>query len=112
MLEKYEVFIERNYEPDFPLHKSRPHGDNHGKVLNFSDKQVEGDPIGYYSKDKLMTGEPTGVGFYEEYPNMTGSWIYNTVTTNEHFDYTDDINDYKPSLGQDEFKEKLDDQHK
>ena len=112
MLDKYEFFIEEHFEPDFPLHKSRPHADNHGKVLNWTDEHIATDPIGYYSQDKLVSGEPTGVGFYEEYPNMTGGWVYTTHTSNEDFDYTDDINDYKPKIGQEDFRQKLDDQHK
>lgn len=82
MLEKYELFIEKNFEPDFPLHESRPHSNLHGKFLIYSDSQLASDHIGYYSKDRLVTGEPTGAGFYEEYPHMTGSWVYQSLYTN------------------------------
>ena len=71
MIEKYELFIQDNFEVDFPLHVSRPHSNLHHKFLTYSDSQLSSDPIGYYSKDKLVTGEPLGTGFYEEYPNMT-----------------------------------------
>ena len=112
MLQKYETFIEDHFEPDFAQHKSRPHGDQHGKLLSYSDHQFEADPIGYYSKKMLVSGEPSQAGFYEEYPNMTGSWMYTTSFTNDNFDYSDDTKAYDTSLGPEEMKQKLDDAHK
>lgn len=49
MLEKYELFIENNFEPDHPLHESRPHSNLHGKLLLYSDTQLATDHIGYFS---------------------------------------------------------------
>ena len=70
-LEKYELYIQDHFEPDFPLHVSRPHSNMHQKMIIYSDSQLASDPIGYYSKDRLVTGERLESGFNEEYPNMT-----------------------------------------
>ncbi len=36
MLEKYELFIERNFEPYAAMHESRPHSNLQGKYLLYS----------------------------------------------------------------------------
>ena len=38
MLEKYERYIENYFEPDFPLHHSRPHSPMYGKHTIFTDE--------------------------------------------------------------------------
>lgn len=111
MLEKYELFIEKNFEPDFPLHESRPHSNLHGKLLLYNDEQLGTDHIGYYSKERLVTGEPTGAGFYEEYPHMTGSWVYNSMYENESFDYSEPEAN-KTLIDRETAKAQLDDLHK
>ena len=105
---KYEKFIADNFEPDFPLHESRPHSNLNGKLILYQDNMLASDPIGYYSKDVLISGEPTGVGYYEEYPHMTGSWVYTSVFHNDDFDY----NEEKPfiaELNKEATREALDD---
>ena len=37
MLDKYEHYIEMNFQPDFPLHRSRPHSLLHGQTIQYTD---------------------------------------------------------------------------
>ena len=112
MLEKYEIFIANYFEPDFPLHHSRPHSPMYGKLNIFTDTQLASDPIGYYSQNKLISGQPMGAGFHEEYPNSSHSWYYESYFTDPTFDYKYTENNYKTSDSKEEFKKKLDESHR
>ena len=112
MLEKYEIYIENYFEPDFPLHQSRPHSPMYGKIPIFSDSQLASDPIGYYSKNLLVSGEPIGSGFHEEYPNASHSWYYEQYFIDPTFDYTYTEDKYKVNESKEDFKKKLDVSHR
>lgn len=58
MLEKYELFIEHNFEPYSAMHESRPHSNLWGKLLIYGPDALATDHIGYY-KPVLVNGEPT-----------------------------------------------------
>ena len=60
MLEKYELFIERSFEPYAAMHESRPHSNLYGKNLLYSDTALQSDFIGYY-KPVHVHGLPTTV---------------------------------------------------
>ena len=68
MLEKYELFIEHNFEPYASMHESRPHSNLWGKMLIYNQTALDTDHIGYY-KPVLTMGAPTPVQFNEEYPH-------------------------------------------
>ena len=111
MLDKYEHFIELNFEPDVPLHRSRPHSYLHNNTVQYSDNILQSDPIGWYKRDVLVTGEPTAAGFYEEYPHMVGAWVYTDMFGNDEFDYSEE-KQYIPSGDMEEVKKQLDDASK
>ena len=73
---------------------------------------MQWDPFGYYSKSELVTGEPTGVGFYEEYPLQATAWTYEELELNEDFDYEGNELDYELSKSSEQIKKELDDLHK
>lgn len=75
MLEKYELFIEENFEPYAAMHESRPHSNLWGKMLMYNNTSLQTDHIGYY-KPVLVTGEPSTVHFHEQYPHMVTAWVY------------------------------------
>ena len=89
MLEKYEHYISENFEPYAAMHESRPHSNLWGKMVLWSDTTLNSDPIGYYSKDVLVTAEPTAGHFHEEYPHQIGAWMYDEHYNNTEFDYND-----------------------
>jgi hypothetical protein len=64
MLEKYELYIEKYFEPYASMHESRPHSNLWGKNLIYSQEALSTDHIGYY-KPVLLHGEPTTVTFHE-----------------------------------------------
>ena len=112
MVEKYELLIESLFEPDASLNPSRPYSNLNGKLVLYGNDVLQSDPIGYYSKNKLVTGKPTGVGFYEEYPDQANAWVYEELELNDDFDYTDDELGYKTEGSRDAIKKHLDDLNK
>ena len=112
-LEKYEFFIEQNFEPYATMHECRPHSNLHGKMLLYSDEALSTDYIGYY-KPIPMHGEPTTVHYHEEYPHAVGAWIYNHHYISDDFDYSDTESEYlRNQTGtQATIKEQLDQVHK
>ena len=64
MLEKYELFIEDNFDPYAAMHESRQHSNLWGKLLIYSQEALQTDHIGYY-KPVLISGEPTSAAFNE-----------------------------------------------
>lgn len=55
MLEKYELYIEKYFEPYAAMHESRAHSNLSGKMLIFNETALETDHIGYY-KPVLLNG--------------------------------------------------------
>ena len=64
MLEKYETYVERQFEPYAAMHASRPHSNLWGKDLVFNDAALQTDHVGYY-KELPINGIPTEVHFHE-----------------------------------------------
>lgn len=94
MVEKYELLIEQLFEPDASLNPSRPYSNLNGKLVLFSDTCLQSDPIGYY-KERQVTGKPTGVGFFEEYPDQGNSWVYADYDIDDIHEYKDNETQYK-----------------
>lgn len=69
MIEKYELYIENQFEPYAAMHECRPHSNLWGKHLIYGPEAIASDHVGYYSKNVLMHGTPTDVHFHEEYPH-------------------------------------------
>jgi hypothetical protein len=88
MLEKYELFIEKNFEPYSAMHESRPHSNLWGKLLIYNQTALNTDHIGFY-KPVLMHGEPTSVHFHEQYPHMVTGWMYDHKYLSDDFNYED-----------------------
>ncbi len=78
----------------------------------YQNEFIEHDPFGYYSKDKLISGKPNGVGFYEELPDQANSWTYESLELNDDFDATINELDYKSEQPRSELKKHLDDLRK
>ena len=64
LLEKYELYIERFFEPYAAMHESRQHSNLWGKMLLYGPTALATDQIGYY-KPVLLHGEPSSVHFNE-----------------------------------------------
>ena len=75
-LEKYELYIEKHFEPYASMHECRQHSNLWGKMVLWGDKALETDHIGYYSKNVPLYGNPSQVDFHEEYPHMVSAWVY------------------------------------
>ena len=88
MLEKYELFIERSFEPYAAMHESRPHSNLWGKHLLYGNAALSTDHIGYY-QPVLLHGKPTEVHFHEQYPHMVTAWVYDHTYMNDDFNYAD-----------------------
>ena len=74
--------------------------------------QIDDDNFGYYSKNKLISGEPTGVGFYEQYPDQATAWTYEHLELNDEFDAEVDELDYDSGKPRNRIKQHLDEMHK
>lgn len=116
MLEKYEQFIEESFEQYAPMHESREHSNLWGKHLVYSQDALNTDHFGYY-KPVLVSGEPTSVHFHEQYPHLTGAWVYDHQYLNEDFNYDDLEKQYlnkkaKSDESPQSFKQQLDQAHK
>ena len=83
-----------------------------GKVVTYSQEQLSFDPFGYYSQERLVSGEPTGVGFYEEYPDQANAWVYEHLELDDEFDYEKDELNYDKNKPRSELKKHLDELHK
>lgn len=56
---------------------SRPYSNLHGKLLVYGNKALLTDHVGFYSKDRLVTGEQSNYyNFIEEYPHQATGWLY------------------------------------
>lgn len=116
MLEKYELYIERYFEPYAAMHESRQHSNLWGKMLLYGPQALATDHIGYY-KPVLLHGEPTSVHFHEQYPHMVTAWVYDHKYLNEDFNYNDLESEYiskekKSGQTSDQLKQTLDQAHK
>jgi len=69
MLDKYEYFIESNFEPYAAMHESRQHSNLWGKMVLWGDDALKTDHVGFYSKNVLINAEPTAGHFHEQYPH-------------------------------------------
>ena len=74
-LEKYELYIEKYFEPYAAMHDCRQHSNLCGKMVLWGDKALATDHYGYY-KPVLVHGEPKHADFTEQYPHMVGAWVY------------------------------------
>ena len=113
MLEKYELYIEKHFEPYAAMHESRMHSNLWGKMVLWGDKALETDHFGYY-KPVLAMGEPKTADFTEQYPHMVGAWIYDHQYLNAEFNYEDLESEYlnrQGSISHAEAKQALDNQH-
>ena len=88
LLEQYELYIEKYFEPYAAMHESRQHSNLWGKMLLYGPTALATDQIGYY-KPVLLHGEPSSVHFHEQYPHMVSGWVYDHKYMNEDFDYND-----------------------
>ena len=88
MLEKYELFIERSFEPYAAMHESRPHSNLNGKDVLYNDEALQSDVIGYY-KPVALHGTPSTVAFHEQYPHLVTAWVYDHQYLSEEFNYED-----------------------
>lgn len=75
MLDKYEFYIEEQFEPYAAMHESRPHSNLWGKMLIYGNAALQTDHIGYY-KPVMLNQEPSSVHFHEQYPHMITGWVY------------------------------------
>ena len=116
MLEKYELFIESQFEAYAAMHECRPHSNLWGKMLIYNQTALDTDHVGYY-KPVQVHGQPSDVHFHEEYPHMVTAWVYDQKYLNDDFNYEDLEKEYiqKQQQSQDTpnlLKEKLDQSHK
>ena len=88
MLEKYELYMEKFFEPYAAMHESRPHSNLFGKMLQYGPEALATDHIGYY-KPVLLNGQPSTVQFHEQYPHQVTAWVYDHQYLNEDFNYDD-----------------------
>ena len=88
-IDKYEYFIESNFEPYAAMHESRQHSNLWGKMVLWGDEALKTDHIGFYSKNVLLNPAPTAGHFHEEYPHQIGAWMYDEHYANTDFNYDD-----------------------
>ena len=116
MLEKYELYIEHNFEPYAAMHESRQHSNLWGKMVLWGDEALISDHVGFYSKNRLVNAEPTSAHFHEEYPHQVQAWMYDEHYMNTDFNYEDleqqyiDKQDSTPTDPQ-SLKDQLDQKH-
>lgn len=116
MLEKYELYIEKFFEPYAAMHESRPHSNLWGKHLIYGQDALATDQIGFY-KPVLLNGQATDVHFHEQYPHMVTAWVYDHKYMAEDFNYEDFEKNYLDSQASNPgsssgLKEQLDQVHK
>ena len=92
-LEKYELYIEKYFEPYAAMHDCRQHSNLWGKMVLWGDKALATDHFGYY-KPVLVHGEPSKADFTEQYPHMVGAWVYDHQYLNAEFNYNDLESEY------------------
>ena len=92
-LEKYELYIQKYFEPYVAMHDSRQHSNLWGKMVLWGDEALATDHFGYYKPIKVH-GEPTQVEFTEQYPHMVGAWVYDHQYLNAEFNYADLESEY------------------
>ena len=93
MLEKYELYIEKHFEPYAAMHECRMHSNLWGKMVPWGDKALETDHYGYYKQIPMTTGASEG-NYHEEYPYMTTAWVYDHQYLDAEFNYEDLEKDY------------------
>ena len=90
MVEKYELMIERYFQPYVSMHESRMHSNNAGKLIVWGEEALLTDHHGYYSQNVLVAGRPNEAAFNEEYPHMQTAWMYENLFIDETFDYREE----------------------
>lgn len=115
MLEKYELFIEKFFEPYAAMHESRPHSNLWGKNLIYNQTALSTDHHGYYTPVQI-SAEPSSVHFHEQYPHMVTAWVYDHKYMSDDFNYNDleqeYLNSQKKEGGNEEsLKQQLDQVH-
>lgn len=58
-------------------------------MVLWGDECLEGDHIGFYSKNVLVNPKPTSAHYHEEYPHQIGAWMYDDTYANVDFNYDD-----------------------
>ena len=116
MIEKYELYIEHNFEPYVAMHESRMHSNLWGKMVLWHDDALATDHIGYYSKNVLVNPLPTSGNFHEEYPHHIQAWMYEDQYNNDQFNYEDEERKYQEAQNSEPanpagLKRELDRQH-
>ena len=115
MLEKYEMYIEKYFEPYAAMHECRQHSNLWGKMVPWGDKALETDHFGYY-KQVPVNVAPTAGNFHEEYPHMVTAWIYDHQYLDADFNYDNLEKDYlagsQMAADANAAKQQLDDAHK
>ena len=117
MIDKYEFFVEENFEPYAAMHESRQHSNLWGKMVLWGDAALNTDHVGFYSKNVLINGAPTSGHYHEEYPHQAGAWLYDEKYINEDFNYDDVEQQYADAEAAStstaaDVKAQLDDAHK
>jgi hypothetical protein len=92
-LEKYELYIEKYFEPYAAMHECRQHSNLWGKMVLWGDKALDTDHFGYY-KPVLVHGEATETEFNEQYPHIVGMWVYDHQYLDSEFNYDDLESEY------------------
>ena len=88
-LEKYELYIEKNFDPYASMHECRKYSNLWGKMVLWGDEALNTDPFGYYSQNVPVYGAPSEVDYHEEYPHMVTGWLYDHQYLDVEFDYND-----------------------
>ncbi len=88
-LEKYELYIEKHFEPYAAMHECRQHSNLWGKHVLWGDAALATDHFGFYSGEVKAFGEPSGANFNEEYPHMVSAWVYDHHYLDSEFNYED-----------------------
>ena len=88
-IEKYELYIEKHFDPYASMHECRTHSNLWGKMVLWGDDALMTDHFGYYSKNVPVHGKPSEVDYHEEYPHMVSAWLYDHQYLDAEFDYND-----------------------
>ena len=88
-IEKYELYIEKHFEPYAAMHECRMHSNLWGKHVLWGDEALNTDHFGYYSGEVKAFGEPSGANYQEQYPHMVSAWVYDHHYLDSEFNYDD-----------------------
>ena len=79
LLNKYEQFIDDNYDITHIAFNNQPYSQNSSKLWIFTDEQLAYDPFGYYKQKTAHYNEKSfAAPFYEDYPIADDKWKFDT----------------------------------